>query len=143
MCSSRCSPSGWQKQCKNCAQSALPFGQKLLKREQTVRPIRACKPRPSGWASCWPRCSPPPRPRRSLLEHVQASGEHLLRTPLKELLPQLDPQRFWQIHRSAVVRADAIDTVERDEAGRLHLALRGCPDRLAVSRLYAHLFKAM
>jgi DNA-binding LytR/AlgR family response regulator len=74
---------------------------------------------------------------------VTARGEHLLRTPLKELLPRLDPQRFWQIHRSAVVRADAIDTVERDEAGRLHLALRGCPDRLAVSRLYAHLFKAM
>ena len=74
---------------------------------------------------------------------VTASGEHLLRTPLKELLPQLDPEQFWQIHRGTVVRADAIDTVQRDDAGKLHLTLRGCPERLAVSRLYAHLFKAL
>ena len=39
--------------------------------------------------------------------------------------------------------SDAIDTVRRDEAGKLHLTLRGCPDQLAVSRLYAHLFKAL
>lgn len=74
---------------------------------------------------------------------VTAEGEHLLRTPLKDLLPQLDAQRFWQVHRSVLVQADAIDTVERDEAGRLRLSLRGCPDWLAVSRLYAHRFKAM
>ena len=74
---------------------------------------------------------------------VTASGEHLLRTPLKDLLPQLDAGQFWQIHRNAVVRADAIDTVQRDEAGRLHLALRGHPERLAVSRLYAQRFKAL
>ena len=74
---------------------------------------------------------------------VTASGEHLLRTPLKELLPQLDAAEFWQIHRSTVVRADAIEQVERDEAGKLHLSLRGSAERLAVSRLYAHLFKAM
>ena len=69
--------------------------------------------------------------------------EYLIRTPLKELVPQLDPQRFWQVHRGTVVRADAIDSVTRDEAGKLHLQLRGRKDRLAVSRLYAHLFKAM
>ena len=74
---------------------------------------------------------------------VTAAGEHLVRTPLKDLLPQLDPQQFWQIHRGTVVRADAIDTVQRDDAGKLHLTLRGCPERLAVSRLYAHLFKAL
>ena len=74
---------------------------------------------------------------------VTAQGEHLLRTPLKDLQPQLDAQQFWQIHRSTLVRADAIDAVQRDEAGKLHLSLRGCPDRLTVSRLYAHLFKAM
>ena len=74
---------------------------------------------------------------------VTAEGEHLLRTPLKELAPQLDPGQFWQIHRGTLVRADAIDTVRRDEAGKLHLHLRGHPDRLVVSRLYAHLFKAM
>ncbi len=69
--------------------------------------------------------------------------EYLIRTPLKELLPQLDAQLFWQVHRGTVVRASAIDTVTRDETGKLWLRLRGGPDRLAVSRLYAHLFKAM
>ena len=74
---------------------------------------------------------------------VTAEGEHLLRTPLKELLPQLDAAEFWQIHRATVVRADAIDHVQRDEHGRLHLHLRGCPERLAVSRLYAQRFRAL
>ncbi|MGE4240762.1 LytR/AlgR family response regulator transcription factor [Ramlibacter sp.] len=69
--------------------------------------------------------------------------EYLLRTPLKELLPQLDAQAFWQIHRGTIVRATAIDAVSRDEAGKLHLALRGRAEKLAVSRLYAHRFKAM
>ena len=69
--------------------------------------------------------------------------EYLIRTPLKELLPQLDTQCFWQVHRGTVVRADAIDSVVRDEAGKLHLQLRGRKEKLAVSRLYAHLFKAM
>jgi DNA-binding LytR/AlgR family response regulator len=74
---------------------------------------------------------------------LTASHEYLIRTPLKELVPQLDPQRFWQVHRGTVVRADAIDSVTRDEAGKLHLKLRGRQERLPVSRLYAHLFKAM
>ena len=74
---------------------------------------------------------------------VTATDEHLLRTPLKELLPQLDLRQFWQIHRSTLVRADAIDTVQRDASGKLRLTLRGCLDVLAVSRLYEHLFKAM
>nr|HMN56634.1 LytTR family DNA-binding domain-containing protein [Ottowia sp.] len=74
---------------------------------------------------------------------VTASGEHLLRTPLKELLPQLDPDAFWQIHRGTVVRADAIDGVQRDEAGRLHLTLRGHAETLVVSRLFAPRFKAL
>jgi DNA-binding LytR/AlgR family response regulator len=69
--------------------------------------------------------------------------EYLIRTPLKELLPQIDSRKFWQVHRGTVVRADAIETVSRDDAGKLHLALRGRKDKLAVSRLYAHLFKAM
>ena len=69
--------------------------------------------------------------------------EYLIRTPLKDLMPQLDARQFWQVHRGTVVRADAIDSVLRDEAGKLHLALRGRPEKLAVSRLYAHLFKAL
>ncbi len=74
---------------------------------------------------------------------LTASHEYLLRTPLKELIPRLDPARFWQIHRGTVVRAQAIDGVARDESGKLHVALRGRGERLAVSRLYAHRFKAM
>ncbi|RYZ03386.1 MAG: response regulator transcription factor [Comamonadaceae bacterium] len=76
---------------------------------------------------------------------LTATQEHLIRTPLKQLLPQLDAQVFWQVHRGTVVRADAIVSVQRDEAGRLHLTLRGRPgsERVAVSRLYAHLFRAM
>jgi len=77
------------------------------------------------------------------LRVLTAGAEYLIRTPLKELLVQLDPQVFWQIHRGTLVRASLIDTVTRDEAGKLSLTLRGRPERLAVSRLYAHLFKAM
>ncbi|WIV99531.1 LytR/AlgR family response regulator transcription factor [Kinneretia aquatilis] len=69
--------------------------------------------------------------------------EHLVRISLRELLPQLDGQRFWQVHRSVVVRADAIDRAVRDESGRLTLHLHGSPDTLTVSRLYAPLFKGM
>ena len=74
---------------------------------------------------------------------VTAAGEHLVRTALKDVLPQLDADAFWQVHRSAAVRADAIDTVRRDEAGRLQLTLRGTDETLTVSRLYAGRFKSL
>lgn len=77
------------------------------------------------------------------LRVLTAQHEYLLRTALKDLLPQLDPQVFWQVHRGTVVRATAIDTVSRDDAGRMHLRLRGRSETLAVSRLYAPRFKAM
>ncbi|MDZ7862237.1 LytTR family DNA-binding domain-containing protein [Acidovorax sp.] len=69
--------------------------------------------------------------------------EYLLRTPLKDLLPQLDTAVFWQVHRSTAVRADCINMVTRDDAGRLHLTLHHRSEKLSVSRLYAHRFKAM
>ncbi|MEJ5991148.1 LytTR family DNA-binding domain-containing protein [Ramlibacter sp. PS3R-8] len=74
---------------------------------------------------------------------VFGEGEVLIRTPLKDLLPQLDARLFWQVHRGTVVRSTAIDSLHRDEAGKLHLSLRGRTERLQVSRLYAHLFKPM
>lgn len=77
------------------------------------------------------------------LRVLTAEREYLIRTPLKELLPQLDAQQFWQIHRGTVVQAAGIASVSRDEAGRQWVHLRARPERLAVSRLYAHLFKAM
>ena len=70
-------------------------------------------------------------------------SEVLLRTPLKELMQRLDAQVFWQIHRGSVVRATAIESVTRDDSGRLSLCLKGQSESLSVSRLYAHLFKAM
>ena len=72
-----------------------------------------------------------------------AQGEVLIRTPLKELMPQLDPAVFWQVHRGTVVRADAIESVHRNEAGRMGLRLRGRTETFAVSRLYAERFRAM
>jgi len=74
---------------------------------------------------------------------LTAEREYLIRTPLKELCDQLDPEVFWQIHRSTLVRASAIRAALRDESGRLQLQLRGRAERLSVSRLYAHRFKAM
>ena len=59
------------------------------------------------------------------------------------MLPQLDARQFWQIHRGTVVRADAIASVQRDDAARLWLQLRNRPEKLAVSRLYATRFRAM
>ena len=74
---------------------------------------------------------------------LTATGEYLIRTPLKDLLRQLSGQTFWQIHRGTVVRASAIHTVLRNGQGKLTLTLHGSKDKLAVSRLYGHLFKAM
>ncbi len=74
---------------------------------------------------------------------LTAGEEVLIRTPLKELLPQLEPADFWQIHRGTVVRASAIENVQRDDSGRLSLRLRGRPETWPVSRLYAGQFKAM
>ncbi len=74
---------------------------------------------------------------------VTAAQEHVIRLSLRELQPQLDPQLFWQIHRGTIVRCKAIAGAHRDEAGKLSLTLRQHPDRLQVSRLYAHLFKGL
>ena len=74
---------------------------------------------------------------------VCQDSEALIRTSLKELLPQLDPQQFWQIHRGTIVNASAIATAVRDEAGKLSRTLRQHPAQLRVSPLYAHLFRQM
>jgi DNA-binding LytR/AlgR family response regulator len=74
---------------------------------------------------------------------VCQDSEALIRTSLKELLPQLDPQQFWQVHRGTIVNASAIATAVRDEAGKLSLTLRQHPAQLRVSPLYAHLFRQM
>jgi len=74
---------------------------------------------------------------------VTAEGESLITTPLKELLRGLDPQVFWQIHRSTVVNVNAIDSVHRLPNGRLEVHLKGVDRRLLVSDPYLHLFRQM
>jgi DNA-binding LytR/AlgR family response regulator len=74
---------------------------------------------------------------------LTAASEYLIRTPLRQLRAQLDPQLFWQIHRAIIVRASAIEAVHRDESGRLRVQLRPRREQLAVSRLFAQLFRAM
>jgi DNA-binding LytR/AlgR family response regulator len=74
---------------------------------------------------------------------VTPARDHLIRLSLRELQLQLDPHRFWQIHRGTIVRSDAIACAVRDEAGKLTLTLRGHSATLRVSRLYADLFKGM
>lgn len=69
-----------------------------------------------------------------------SGSEVLIRTPLKELLPQLDPERFWQIHRSTIVAVREISRVERED-DRMWALLHGRPERLAVSRHFQGLFR--
>jgi DNA-binding LytR/AlgR family response regulator len=77
------------------------------------------------------------------LRVVTAEREHVIRYSLRELLPRLDAQRFWQIHRSAVVQIREVSQAHRDEAGRVTLQLRQRPERLAVSRVFAPRFKGL
>jgi DNA-binding LytR/AlgR family response regulator len=72
-----------------------------------------------------------------------AEGEALIRTPLKELIAQLDPDRFWQVHRGTVVNLAHVVSTRRDLAGRVTLGFKARPERVAVSRAYAHRFKQM
>jgi DNA-binding LytR/AlgR family response regulator len=68
--------------------------------------------------------------------------EALIRTPIRDLLPQLDGQQFWQVHRSAIVNLSAISAVTRDESGRQRIHIRDHPEVLDVSRSFAHLFRS-
>jgi DNA-binding LytR/AlgR family response regulator len=72
-----------------------------------------------------------------------AQVEALIRKPIKELVDEIDPQRFWQIHRSTLVNVKAIAGVTRDFRGRQIVAVKGHPQKLEVSRSYTGLFKGM
>jgi DNA-binding LytR/AlgR family response regulator len=72
-----------------------------------------------------------------------ATAELLIRKPLKDLEVELDPEEFWRIHRSTLVRVDAIAEVTRDLRGRQILKLRNCREELEVSRNHAYLFQQM
>jgi DNA-binding LytR/AlgR family response regulator len=75
---------------------------------------------------------------------VQTQGfEALIRKPIKELIDELDPDEFWQIHRAIVVRVDAIEQVSRNLRGHQMVHVKGSDEKLEVSRTFNHLFKQM
>jgi DNA-binding LytR/AlgR family response regulator len=69
--------------------------------------------------------------------------EALIRKPIKELVEELDPEQFWQIHRATIVNVKAIAGVSRDLRGRQLVQLKNYPQKLEVSRNFTHLFKQM
>lgn len=70
-------------------------------------------------------------------------SEALIRVPLKELLPQLDPVQFRQVNRSTVVNMGCVASAGRDAMGKVMLNLRNRPEKPRVSPVYAHLFRQM
>jgi DNA-binding LytR/AlgR family response regulator len=73
---------------------------------------------------------------------VTREGEALVKKTLRELCAELDPRHFWQVHRGIIVNIRAISSVSSDDTGRREIALRDRPEKLEVSRTFAHLFKA-
>lgn len=74
---------------------------------------------------------------------VTAQQQSLIRRPIKELIDELDPKVFWQIHRGTIVNVNAIAGVTHDIGGHLRVKLKGRSETLAVSEPYRHLFKQM
>jgi len=72
-----------------------------------------------------------------------AQVEALIRKPIKELVDEIDPRLFWQIHRSTLVNVKAIAGVTRDFRGRQIVSVKGHNEKLEVSRSYTGLFKGM
>jgi DNA-binding LytR/AlgR family response regulator len=74
---------------------------------------------------------------------VTRDGEALLKKTLRELAAELDATHFWQVHRGTIVNIRSIAAVVTDESGKREIALRERPEKLEVSRTFAHLFKQM
>jgi len=74
---------------------------------------------------------------------VLATGEAFIRTPLKELVTDLDPRQFWQVHRGTIVNLSAVSGVLREDAERQFILLKDRQEKLSISRQFTHLFKQM
>ena len=74
---------------------------------------------------------------------VTCDAEALIRKPIKELLDELDPDKFWQVHRATIVNVEAIASVRRGLKDQAEIALKGHRETLLVSRNFTHLFKQM
>lgn len=72
-----------------------------------------------------------------------AQDEYLIRSTIAELAGRLDPEHFWQVHRSTIINLAHLAGTRRDEASRLFLRMRGHASELPVSRAYVPLFQAM
>ena len=74
---------------------------------------------------------------------VTGDGESLIRKPIKELVEELEPSSFWQIHRSTIVNVNAIAAVMRDMRGHAQVRLKKSGTLLPVSDAFAHRFRQM
>src|SRR5207342_2541055 len=74
---------------------------------------------------------------------VTCDAEALIRKPIKELLDELDPDKFWQVHRATIVNVDHIASVKRGLKDQAEIALKEHRETLIVSRAFTHLFKQM
>jgi DNA-binding LytR/AlgR family response regulator len=74
---------------------------------------------------------------------VTAQGDALIKKTIKDLYDELDPELFWQVHRSTIVNVRAIARVERDSRDQPLILLKDRREQLPVSRTFAHLFKTM
>jgi DNA-binding LytR/AlgR family response regulator len=74
---------------------------------------------------------------------VWEGGEALIRKPIRELIDELDPEQFVQVHRSVIVNLRAVSQVTRGANETAEVHLRGRSETLPVSRSYLHLFKQM
>jgi len=73
---------------------------------------------------------------------VTKDAEALVKKTLRELAAELDARHFWQVHRGTIVNIRAIASVTSDDTGRREITLKDRPEKLEVSRTFAHLFKA-
>jgi DNA-binding LytR/AlgR family response regulator len=74
---------------------------------------------------------------------VTATGEFLITRTIRQLIQELDPDTFWQVHRGAIVNLGHVDRISRSLTGRYVVRLNGSADLLTVSRTYAHRFRQM
>ena len=74
---------------------------------------------------------------------VTGDGESLIRKPIRELLEELDPEKFWQVHRATIVNVDHIAAVRRGLKDQAEISLRDHGETLVVSRNFTHRFKQM
>ena len=72
-----------------------------------------------------------------------AGDEYLIRSPIADLAARLDPDHFWQVHRSTIINLAHLEGTRRDDTSRLFLRMRGHTAELPVSRAYVPLFQAM